>query len=115
MSEMELERLFYEGRCLAAGGDFDRANAAFLECASGDPARGDFASEFLENLKRRPGDEGRAALADGRAAEAVTRAVAERKWAEVLRAGPKALASQPGHVPILLALAEACGAAGHSA
>jgi tetratricopeptide (TPR) repeat protein len=115
MSEMELERLFYEGRCLAAGGDFDRASAAFLKCVSGEAARGDFAAEFLANLKRRSGDDGRAALVDGRAAEAVTRAVAEGKWAEVLRAGPKVLASQPGHVPTLLALADACGAAGHAA
>jgi tetratricopeptide (TPR) repeat protein len=115
MSEMELERLFYEGRCLAAGGDFDRASAAFLECVIGEAVRGDFTAEFLANLKRRSGNDGRATLVDGRAAEAVTRAAVEGKWAEVLRAGPKVLASQPGHVPTLLALAEACGAAGHAA
>jgi len=113
MSEMELERLFFEGRCLAAGGDFERANAAFLECVIRDPWRGDFAREFLANLKRRSGDEWQATRVDGRAAEAVTRAAAEGNWAEVLRLGPKVLASQPGSVPTLLALAEACGAAGH--
>jgi tetratricopeptide (TPR) repeat protein len=115
MSEMELDRLFYEGRCLAASGDFDRANAAFLECVIRDPGRGDIAGEFLANLKRRTGDEGRGALADGRAAEAVTRAAAEGNWAEVQRLGPKVLAGQPGSVPTLLALAQSCGAVGHAA
>jgi tetratricopeptide (TPR) repeat protein len=81
----------------------------------GNPARADFAEEFLANLKRRTGDGGRGALVDGRAVEAVTRAAAEGNWAELLRVGPKVLASEAGNVPALVALAEACDAAGHTA
>ncbi len=117
MNETELERRFHDGRCLAAGGDFDRANGAFLECVIGEASRGDFAAEFLANLKRRvcsPAGDG-AALFDSRAAEAVKRAAVEGNWAEVLRTGPKVLANQPGHVPMLVALAEGCAAAGYAA
>jgi tetratricopeptide (TPR) repeat protein len=46
--------------------------------------------------------------------DAIQQAAAKGEWAEVLRGAPQLVASQPGNVAALLALAEACAAQGFS-
>src|SRR5262245_57670595 len=105
-----LERRFHEGLCSAASGKHDGAYAAFLECVVGDPGEGRFVQEFLENLKRlsprtqptsSPGEDTESLL---------MRADANQNWGEVLRQGPRFLATHREHVATLLMLADACRA-----
>ncbi|HMC11958.1 MAG TPA: hypothetical protein VKH44_11735, partial [Pirellulaceae bacterium] len=115
MSDQDnLEKRFHEGLCLAAGGDFDQANGAFLDCVIGEPGCGEFVQEFLGNLGRRfPAGSGGEAP-QGSDAEPVQRAAAQADWIEVLRRAPRLLADHPWHTPTLLALAEACAAQGYA-
>jgi len=115
MSEQDtLAKRFHEGLCLAAGGDYDRARTAFLDCVLADPGCGEFVQEFLVNLAMwfPPGRQP-ASLPKGDAEEPIRQAAAQANWAEVLRQGPRLLANHPWHVATLLALADACEAQGH--
>jgi tetratricopeptide (TPR) repeat protein len=103
-----LERRFYEGECSAAGGDHERAHAAFLECVSADPASGRFVQAFLANLKQLPASTQQTALPVADAEALFERAAAEQNWAEVLRRGPRILSSHRSDARTLVMLAAAC-------
>jgi tetratricopeptide (TPR) repeat protein len=105
------ERRFHEGLCLAAGLDFERANAAFLDCVVGDPGCGEYVRGFLTNLGRRP------AIAESNksaavATDAVQRAAAKGDWAQVLERGLRVLIERPQDLKTLLTLADAAAAQG---
>jgi tetratricopeptide (TPR) repeat protein len=105
------EKRFHEGLCLAAGGDFDRASAAFLDCVVGDSGCGEYVQEFLANLRRRP-----AAAETNKSTsvttDAVQRAAAKGDWAQVLERGLRVLIEQPRELKTLLTLADAAAAQG---
>jgi hypothetical protein len=108
-----VEKRFHEGLCLAAGGDFDRAGAAFLECVIEEPSRGDIVTEFLNNLGRqRAKSQQWGGLADKPAGAAI-HGSGSANGADIWTAGPKRLLENPLHVPTLVALAEACRTAGY--
>src|SRR5262245_4040035 len=107
------DKQFHEGLCLAAGGDYQRACAALVECVVAEPGSGQFTREFLANLGRLFPLNGERTPPLSAAAESVQRAVARADWAEVLRSAPRLLANHPWHLPTLLALADACAAQGH--
>ena len=111
--KLPIDKRFHEGLCLAAGGDYERASAAFLDCVIADPSCGEYVQEFVGNLRRRP-EPGTADKNIGPAAEAVQRAAAQSDWTEVLQRGPRALLEQPRNLPALLALADASAAQGYS-
>jgi len=104
------EKRFHEGLCLAAGGDFERATAAFLDCVVGDPGCGEYVQEFLTNLGRRPATE--ANKSASMTTDAVQRAAAKGDWAQVLERGLRVLTEQPRDLKTLLTLADAAAAQG---
>jgi len=104
-----LEKRFHEGLCLAAGGEFELAGRAFLECVVGAPECVDYVAQFLTNLSHC----GQAAASnDTLATEALKRAAAKGDWAEVFKRGAELLLQQPKNIAALLALADACAAQG---
>jgi len=107
-----LEKRFFEGLCLAAGGEHDRAGDYFLDCVASDPTRVDFIEEFLANLARRfPHHQQPMGLPQAADPE-ISKAVGQRHWDVVLQKGTRLLASNPWQLPTLLSLAEACEAKG---
>ena len=103
---------FQEAASLAASGDHEQAQAVFLECVLADPGNIDFVDGLLVNLARKFGSPKSVPSQNGNLSAALQRAVMERNWAEVLRAGPHQLTDNPWHVPTLRALAEANATAG---
>jgi tetratricopeptide (TPR) repeat protein len=108
-----IDQRFHEGLCLAAGGDYERSGAAFLDCVVDDPGSGAYVQEFLANLTRRS-----AAAATGKnvpaTSDAVQRAAAKADWAQVLERGLRVLMEDARNLQALLALADAAGAQGYS-
>jgi tetratricopeptide (TPR) repeat protein len=112
IDKLSLERRFHEGLCLAAGGDFERASAAFVECVIRDPGDGEYVQELLANLRRRPA----ATAVDknaGPAMEPMRQAAAKGDWAQVLERGLHVLSEDPRNLQTLLALADAAAAQGY--
>ncbi len=106
--KLAIDKRFHEGMCLAAGGDFERASAAFLDCVVGDPGCGEYVERFLANLGRRAATDTNAAPTT----DALQRAAAKGDWAEVLERGLRILAEQPRDLKTLLVLADAAAAQG---
>src|SRR5262245_45284644 len=111
LAVLPIAKRFHEGLCLAAGNDFQRAGAALLDCVVAEPDHGQYVQEFLTNSSRQSRPEIDQASFN---AESVGRAAAANNWREVLQRGPQVLSEQPGHVPTLLALAEACAASDYA-
>jgi tetratricopeptide (TPR) repeat protein len=107
-----MEQRFHEGLCLVAGGDFDRAGAAFLDCVIAAPGSGEFVREFLANLSRQSASAEKWPNPSPADEEPIRRGVALEDWDQVLSAAPRLIASHAGHAPTLLALARACQAKG---
>ena len=96
----------------STSGDFDLAQACFLECVTVDPGNVEFVDGMLGNLARKFGLPQNVNSLNGDPPAALQRAVDEKNWAEVLLVGPRQLATNPWHVPTLRALAEANAAEG---
>src|SRR2546423_13408838 len=109
--KLSIDKRFHEGLCLAAGGHYERASAAFLDCVVADPGCGEYVEQFLANLRQRL-----PSAADKNApptTDAVQQAAAKGDWAQVLERGLRVLIEQPRNRQTLLALADACAAQGY--
>jgi tetratricopeptide (TPR) repeat protein len=91
----------------------DYANTLFTECVVKDPGNLVYVEAFLENLQDKYKNNKRGArslgFGGGRKNE-LKKAVAAKKWIEVLRIGPEMLKSNPWDVATLRAMAQACEA-----
>src|SRR4051794_17426064 len=93
-----LEQRFYEGLCLAASGDFDGATAAFLDCLTAEPGRGEFVGEFLASLAKRTAGGVPVVVGPAPDAKEVERAASRQRWSEVFQAAPRRLAAHPDDI-----------------
>jgi len=107
------EQRFYEGLCLAAGGDFDAANAVFIDCATAETGNGEFVAQFLANVAKVSLAGRQAAAASSPDSRPVEQAASRQKWSEVFKLAPRRLAADPTELTALLALIDACQAEGH--
>mgnify|MGYP002623096790 FL=1 len=89
--------------------DFDYANAMFTECVVADPANVVYIDDFLDNLRKKYGNNKRGARLRILAGKGnFKKAVAAEDWSEVFRLGPDILKTNPWDIPTLPALALAC-------
>lgn len=95
---------------LSSAGDHSQAAEMLAECVAGDPADREFLEAFLKSLYSQ---EVPPSASDAPLPKALQIAIDARQWGEVRRLAPPYLATQPGSVPALRALAAAAAAAGH--
>ena len=91
--------------------NYDYAAVLFEQCVAGDPSNVTYVESFLENLKKKYGDNKRgsslALMLGRRGREAVREALEREQWEGVIRNGLTVLALNPWAIPALRATATA--------
>lgn len=90
--------------------NYDYAHAMFSECLTHDAGKLSFAEALIANLKAKFGNDKKAARHFLRlpGEHELKKAVAAKKWTDVLRLGLDLLKSDPWHVTTLHSMAQAC-------
>lgn len=115
--QARLAKTFEHAKATAvAPKDFNYVVELFSQCVLGDPGNADYVAAYLDNLQKKYNHNKKgcplAAMKQRGARHAVTKALAEGRWDEVIRQGIKVLAVNPWDVPALTAMAAAAKRSG---